>query len=112
MKEIEKTNIEEIVNIIGNAALSNKCHKECFINTEDFDNECTLCRQATALDKAGYRKQSETVKEFAEKAINSLNKYCYIPRQVSFDVGFIEGIKQAQATLMDLAEQFGKESEQ
>lgn len=54
-----ETNIKEIVNIIGNATLSNKCHKECFINT-DFDNECTLCRQATALVKAGYRKQSET----------------------------------------------------
>jgi len=60
-------NVKEIVNIIGNAELSNKCHKECFINT-DFDNECTLCRQATALYKQGYRKQSETVKEFAEKA--------------------------------------------
>jgi len=69
----------------------------------------TTKEAAEYIYKAGYRKQSETVKEFAEKAINSLNKYCYIPRQVSFDAGFIEGIKQAQATLMELAEQYGKE---
>lgn len=61
MTEIEKTNIKEIVNIIGNAELSNKCHKDCFINT-DFDNECTLCRSATAIFNAGYRKQSDTDK--------------------------------------------------
>lgn len=27
-------NIKEIVNIIGNAELSNKCHSDCFINTD------------------------------------------------------------------------------
>ena len=76
------------------------------------DNKCALIEYAELLDKAGYRQQSKTVTEFAEKAINSLNKYCYIPRQVSFDAGFIEGIKQAQATLMELAEQYGKEEKE
>lgn len=94
-------NIKEIVNIIGNAELSNKCHKECFINT-DFDNECTLCRQATALDKAGYRKRSETVKEFAEKLTKGLTK-------IERAVAELQLESEAFQIINDLAERYGKE---
>ena len=95
-------NIKEIVNIIGNAELSNKCHSDCFINT-DFDNECSLCRQATALVKAGYRKQSETVKEFAEKIKASPNRdYSH-----SYQLGLL-GLTEND--INDLAEQYGKEN--
>ena len=55
MTEIEKQEIKEMVNIMGKATKTNLCHKECFIDT-DFDNECSLCRSATALFNAGYRK--------------------------------------------------------
>lgn len=55
MTEIEKKEIEEMVNIMGKATETNLCHSDCFINT-DFDNECSLCRAATALFNAGYRK--------------------------------------------------------
>ena len=112
-------NIKEIVNIIGNAELSNKCHKECFINT-DFDNECSLCRQATALVKAGYRKQSETVKEFAEQ----LKKECHKAiahndkamgnREKVDEMWYIcsgqnDGLDFVLKTMNNLAEQYGKE---
>ena len=101
-------NIKEIVNIIGNAELSNKCHKECFINT-DFDNECTLCRQATALDKAGYRKQSETVKEFAEQLKKELFANCVIIKTISNPQKEDMNSEEAFQIIKELAEQFGKE---
>jgi hypothetical protein len=75
MTDNEKKEIKEIVNIIGNAELSNKCHSDCFINT-DFDNECSLCRAATALYNAGYRKQSETAREIYNKIYDNLPKVC------------------------------------
>ena len=105
-------NIKEIVNIIGNAELSNKCHKECFINT-DFDNECTLCRLATALHKAGYRKQSETVKEFAKKLLYPLIKaYNQSYKASGYDMEAALGaseIKHYIDHIKQTAEQFGKE---
>lgn len=100
-------NIKEIVNIIGNAELSNKCHSDCFINT-DFDDECSLCRQATALHKAGYRKQSETVKEFAEK----LTKAFYELEQDNYKAGRKEsafGVMCAGHLVYEIATEFGKE---
>ena len=118
-------NVKEIVNIIGNAELSNKCHKECFINI-DFDNECTLCRQATALHKAGYRKQSETVKEFAQKAISRvfegitqrfydcyndglIRDYPDSELSLNFFIAFNECKDIAKKEINDLAEQYCKE---
>ena len=115
-------NIKEIVNIIGNAELSNKCHKECFINT-DFDNECTLCRQATALDKAGYRKQSETVKEFAAKLKEECHKaiadnYTEMDNMKKADEAWYicggqnEGLNFALKIMNELAEPYGREDDQ
>ena len=49
------TEIEKMVNIMGNATSTNLCHKDCPIETH-FDDECALCRAATALYNAGYRK--------------------------------------------------------
>jgi hypothetical protein len=56
---------------------------------------------ATALFKAGYRKQSETVKEFAEKIVKKFGKSCseYYP----------EFIEMTSTELYYLAEQYGKE---
>ena len=70
---------------------------------------------ATALVKAGYRKQSETVKEFAEKALALCCKHHYsiATRNNQRGMGmFTEGFEQVLSeTAADLAEQFGKENE-
>jgi hypothetical protein len=75
MTEIEKKKIKEMVDIMGKATETNLCHKDCFIDT-DIDNECSLCRSATALFKAGYRKQSETAREIYNKIYDNLPKVC------------------------------------
>lgn len=64
-------------------------------------NECALIEYAEVLDKAGYRKQSETAKEFAEKIVKKFGKSCseYYP----------EFIEMTSVELYYLAEQFGKE---
>lgn len=53
---------------------------------------------ATALYEAGYRKQSETVKEFAEKACNRMDNY-----------GVPLAIKQIQGEIRSVAKEFGEE---
>jgi hypothetical protein len=68
---------------------------------------------ATALYAAGYRKRSETVKEFAEKALALCCKHHYsiATRNNQQGMGmFTEGFEQVLSeTAADLAEQYGKE---
>ena len=103
-----KQDIKKMIDIMGNAALSNLCHIECDIDT-NFDNECSLCRQATALHEAGYRKQSDTVKEFAEKLKTELFANCVVIQTISNPQKEDMDSSEAFQIIDELAEQYGKE---
>ena len=80
------------------------------------DNKCALIEYAEVLDKAGYRKQSETVKEFAEKLTKAIN----YERELAIALGTVDkpdtywkgkrnGLFAVINLINDLAEQYGKE---
>ena len=67
--------IEKLAEVIKKVNCDNNCDHD---KNEETNGCCDLfdcCIQniATALYKAGYRKQSDTVKEFAEKLREKLN---------------------------------------
>ena len=92
-------------------------------------NECIDICASDILDdvkKAGYRKQSETVKEFAQKAISRvfdgitqrfydcyndglIRDYPYSELSLNFFIAFNECKDIAKKEINDLAEQYGKE---
>jgi hypothetical protein len=73
------------------------------------DNKCALIEYAEVLDKAGYRKQSETVKKFAEKLKTELFANCVIIRTVYHPQKEDMDSEEAFQIINDLAEQYGKE---
>lgn len=82
------TNIEKITEVL----------KECY-KTEVFkDSEESILQTATAIDKAGYRKQSDVAREFAEKACNRMDNY-----------GVPLAIKQIQGEIRSVAKEYGVE---
>ena len=74
------------------------------------DNKCALIEYAEVLDKAGYRKQSDTVKEFAEKVKFGMAQFGYYFCG-SNGVEYFGDIQVNDFTKMinNLAEQYGKE---
>jgi len=111
VNEIEQKEFEEMAALIlkaGEEYYRAKCCEEC----ADFE--------AMALYNAGYRKQSDTVKEFAEK----LKKECHKViahndkamdnRGMTDEVWYIcngqnDGLDFVLKKMNDLAEQYGKE---
>ena len=95
-------------------------------------NDCIDICASDILDdviKAGYRKQSETVKEFAQKAISRvfdgitqrfydcyndglIRDYPYSELSLNFFIAFNECKDIAKKEINDLAEQYGKEIEE
>lgn len=77
------------------------------------DNKCALIEYAEELDKAGYRKQSETVKEFAEKLLYPLIKaYNQSYKASGYDMEAARSaseIKHYIDHIKQTAEQFGRE---
>jgi hypothetical protein len=73
------------------------------------DNKCALIEYAEVLDKAGYRKQSETVKEFAEKLKTELFVNCVILQTISNPQKEDMDSSEAFQIIDELAEQYGKE---
>ena len=67
---------------------------------------------ATALHEAGYRKQSETVKEFAEKLKKELFVNCVIIQTVYNSQKEDMDSFEAFQIIDELAEQYGKEVEE
>ena len=64
---------------------------------------------ATALHKAGYRKQSDTVKEFAEKLKKELFAKCVVIQSISNTQTEDMNSTEAYTVIEQLAEQYGKE---
>lgn len=73
------------------------------------DSKYALIKYAEVLDKAGYRKQSETVKEFAEKLKTELFANCVIIKTISNPQKEDMDSSEAFQIIKDLAEQYGKE---
>lgn len=64
---------------------------------------------ATALHKAGYRKQSDTAKEFAERLKMELFANCVIIQTISNPQKEDMDSSEAFQIINELAEQYGKE---
>jgi hypothetical protein len=81
--------------------------------TDPYKKESLATHIGVALHNAGYRKQSDTIKEFAEKALALCYKHHYsiATRNNQRGTGmFTEGFEQVLSeTAADLAAQFGKE---
>ena len=96
------TEIEEMAKVIIKQIQYDE--KQLEINSE-YAIDLSL-KIATALDKAGYRKRSETVKEFAGKVIDGIFSHSGIAQDCSKVLASPEIL---QDEINDLAEQFGKE---
>ena len=75
------------------------------------DNKCALIEHAVVLDKAGYRKQSDTVKEFAEKLREELFAKCVVIQTISNPQKEDMDSEDAYTIIDKLAEKYGKEVE-
>lgn len=82
----------------------------CDENGEECSEFIKAKNIATALDKQGYRKQSETVKEFAEKVKFGMAQFGYYFCGIN-GVEYFGDIQVNDFTKMinNLAEQYGKE---
>ena len=83
------------------------------------DNKCALIEYAEAFDKAGYRKQEDTVREFAEKLKDTITEEIALCEQKRSELlygGQWIILTEKKIVLMvqikmlnELAEQYGKE---
>ena len=67
--------------------------------------DCLINKIATALDALGYRKQSDTVKEFAEKVTDIV--FPETMKYINTDIG--KGMAKVIVEINKLAEEFGGE---
>lgn len=93
MTEIEKQEIEEMARLLKWGGCP---QTQCPKNVPNDINVCNYCT-AILLHKAGYRKQSETVREIYNKIYDNLPQAC--------DWSWAQGAHWA----MQIAAEFGKE---
>lgn len=115
MTEIEKMAeviATEIVNKIA-VDFGERCQDCDFANTNNIELSIDSQAIATALHKAGYRKQSDTVKEFAEKVAEAMQEHAvqhgYDPEGLPY---YTVDIAVLQIEIEQQAEQYGKEEEE
>ena len=75
----------------------------CDCGSGDADIDVDYDNIATAIDAAGYRKQSDTVKEFAEKVAAEL--YPEAMKYLNTDIG--KGIAKAMVKVEEIVAEFG-----
>ena len=107
-------------NVIKMARLMVGCKdrtcEDCLSQSKNLfgDGKCALIEYAEVLDKAGYRKRSETVKEFAEKLKDEIAQIVNEPNIGETDEeyesieDFKNGVNKTSELINDLTEQYGK----
>lgn len=107
MQELIKRNIRGCLPMIESAFVENNC----------LCGNCAECKalllasgdMARNLYNAGYRKQSDTIKEFAEKLEKELFAKCVVIQTISNPQKEDMDSSEAFQIIKDLAEQYGKE---
>lgn len=92
-QKTEQQQIEEIVNVITNSCLWNKyspseCAKCKYYRLADSSCVSEGHKEAEVLYAAGYRKQSDTVREFAGKLLEKIQPFCFslIGREIKMEI--------------------------
>jgi hypothetical protein len=102
-------NIKEIKEVVMQALHENSvCYRNSFTEEPRAYYDTQGIDVATALHKAGYRKQSDTVKEFAVELLDKIQNGDWSEDNI-YRLGQLAMAGRVAEYIADLAEQFGKE---